>query len=59
LVLMLLVLGLFGLARYIGRDRSRASSIRRPRFSLRRPQLAMPAAPTETPGPLPEELLEP
>jgi phosphate transport system permease protein len=59
LVLMLIVLGLFGLARYIGRDRSRASSIPRPRFRFRQPQLPMPAAATETPGPLPQELLEP
>jgi phosphate transport system permease protein len=58
-VLMLIVLGLFGLARYIGRDRSKASSRIRPRFRFRFPQLRMPATATQTRGPLPEELIEP
>jgi phosphate transport system permease protein len=58
LVLMVFVLALFGLARYIGRDRSKATSRQRPRFRFRWPQLRMPAAATQTPGPLPEELVE-
>jgi phosphate transport system permease protein len=56
LVLMLIVLGLFILARYIGRDRSKATSRARPRFRF--PQLRMPATATQTRGPLPEELIE-
>jgi phosphate transport system permease protein len=59
LVLMLIVLGLFALARYIGRDRSKQTAARRPRFRFRRPQLPMPAAATQTPGPLPQELMDP
>jgi phosphate transport system permease protein len=58
-VLMLIVLGLFALARYIGRDRSTASSTPRHRFRFRRPQVAMPMAATHTPGPLPQELIDP
>jgi phosphate transport system permease protein len=58
LVLMILVLALFGLARYIGRDRSKAYGRIRPRFRMRLPQLRMPAAATQTRGPLPEELIE-
>jgi phosphate transport system permease protein len=58
LVLMLIVLGLFMLARYIGRDRSKQQA-RRPRFRIRRPQLPMPAAAVQTRGPLPEELIDP
>jgi phosphate transport system permease protein len=59
LVLMIIVLGLFALARYIGRDRSKATSRPRPRFRMRIPQLRMPASATQTRGPLPEELVEP
>jgi phosphate transport system permease protein len=44
LVLMLIVLTLFGLARYIGRDRSRSAAGRR---SRRAPVLAVPVAPPE------------
>jgi phosphate transport system permease protein len=58
LVLMLIVLALFVLARYIGRDRSKQAA-RRPRFGFRRPQLAMPSAAVQTRGPLPEELIDP
>ena len=58
-VLMVIILALFFLARYIGRDRSKAAARVRPRFRSRRPSLAMPAAATHTPGPLPEEFLEP
>jgi phosphate transport system permease protein len=58
LVLMLIVLGLFILARYIGRDRSKATSRARRRFRFRFPQLRMPATATQTRGPLPEELIE-
>jgi phosphate transport system permease protein len=58
LVLMIIVLALFAIARYIGRDRSKATSRTRPRFRMRLPQLRMPAAATQTRGPLPEELIE-
>ena len=58
LVLMVIVLALFVLARYIGRDRSKQAA-RRPRFRFRRPQLAMSAAAAQTRGPLPEELIDP
>jgi phosphate transport system permease protein len=58
LVLMLIVLGLFALARYIGRDRSKATSRARPRFPTSRPLLVTPMAATHTPGPLAQELLD-
>jgi phosphate transport system permease protein len=58
LVLMIIVLALFAIARYIGRDRSKATSRTRPRFRMPLPQLRMPAAATQTRGPLPEELIE-
>jgi phosphate transport system permease protein len=57
LVLMLIVLSLFLLARYIGRDRSKQAS-RPPRLRIRRPQLVMPASAVQTRGPLPEELID-
>ena len=57
-VLMFIVLGLFGIARYIGRDRSKQAA-RRPRFRIRRPQLPMPAAAMQTRGPVAEELIDP